>query len=87
MKEKKAAGKGQEKTGSKRKLSVTRTQWLQYGLAVLLVFFLAFILEYLCQMPVLRSDNRGVLKVPMEMVAADGFERTEKVRAGQILEP
>lgn len=78
MKEKKAAGKGQEKTGSKRKLSVTRTQWLQYGLAVLLVFFLAFILEYLCQMPVLRSDNRGVLKVPMEMVAADGFERTEE---------
>lgn len=77
MNDKKRTRKKPDKAPSGFKLPGTRTQWLQYSLAVLLVFFLGFILEYLCQMPVLQSGHRGVLEVPMELVAAEGFERTE----------
>ncbi|MDO5550577.1 MAG: hypothetical protein Q4F76_05355, partial [Lachnospiraceae bacterium] len=56
----------------------TGTQWLKYGLAVLLVFVVGFALEYFCQVAVLRSPQRGVTELPLDGVSADGFERTDQ---------
>lgn len=56
----------------------TGTQWLKYGLAVLLVFVVGFALEYFCQVAVLRSPQRGVTELSLDGAAADGFERTDQ---------
>lgn len=66
-----------KKKGKKNK-EFASTQLLKYGLAVLIVFFLGAVLEYFCHVPVLRQESRGETPIPLETVAAEGFERTEE---------
>ncbi|MDO5415885.1 MAG: DUF2142 domain-containing protein [Lachnospiraceae bacterium] len=54
------------------------TRILKYGIAVFLVLFLGIALEYFFNVPVLKSEFRGVTQVDMDQVAAEGFERTEE---------
>lgn len=51
--------------------------WLKYGIAFFLVVVLGFGLEYFCNVPVLKKENRGVLEIPLESVIAEGFAQTE----------
>lgn len=52
--------------------------WLKYGIAFLLVVVLGFGLEYFCNVPVLKKENRGIREIPLESVIAEGFTRTEE---------
>lgn len=52
--------------------------WLKYGIALLLVVVLGFGLEYFCNVPVLKKENRGIREIPLDMVIAEGFTRTEE---------
>lgn len=53
-------------------------RWLKYGIAFLLVIVLGFGLEYFCNLPVLKKENRGIREIPLDTVIAEGFVRTEE---------
>lgn len=52
-------------------------RWLNDGIAVLMVIMLGLGLEYFCNLPQLKQENRGIIELSLDQAAADGFERTE----------
>lgn len=78
MSEKKESVLHGAKKGLKSRKAAGGEHWLKYGIAFFLVVVLGFGLEYFCNVPVLKRQNRGIREISMDTVIAEGFTRTEE---------
>lgn len=78
MSEDKKKSRKPEHSGKKGIHPEAGAHWLKYGIAFLLVLVLGLGLEYFCNIPVLKKDNRGIWEISPDTVVAEGFTRTEE---------